>query len=128
MVMPHKEVVEELRFQWKKLWQERVEDKIRAEGVATMDYQDLFIEKGTIIHATRNFKPLNFKEILEQHQIENAERYIPPTPQVGGWSKFIKTNLANQRSRKSNRAVFHIYKTKSDKQQLKKGGRGWLHK
>jgi hypothetical protein len=126
--MSQKKVVEELRLQWKKLWQERVEDKIRAEGIATTDYQDLFIEQGTIIHATRNFKALNFKDILEKHQVENAERFIPPTPQVGGWTKFIKTNLANQRIRKSNCATFYIYKIKTDKQQLKKGGRGWLHK
>jgi hypothetical protein len=30
-----KETVEELRILWKKLWQERLDDKLRAEGVAT---------------------------------------------------------------------------------------------
>jgi len=126
--MSQKEMVEELRVQWKKLWKERVDDKIRAEGVATADYCDLFIEKGTIIHATRNFKALNFKEILDQYQIENSERYIPPTPHEGGWTRFIKTNVTNQRSRKLNHAEFFLYEKKPEKQQLKKGGRGWLHK
>ena len=88
----NREMVEELRVQWKKLWQERVDDKVRAEGVATANYCELFIEQGTIIHATRTFKALNFKEILEQHQIENAERYIPPNPQVGGWTKIFITS------------------------------------
>ncbi len=128
MSLSPKEMVEELRVQWKKLWQERVDDKIRAEGVATADYCDLFIEKGTIIHATRNFKALNFKEILEQHQIENSERFIPPNPHIGGWTKFIKTNVTNNWSRKNNSIEFYLDENKSEKQQLKKGGRGWLHK
>jgi len=128
MSLPQKEMVEELRAQWKRLWQERVDDKVRAEGVATTDYCNLFVEQGTIIHATRNFKQLNFKEILEQHQIENAERYIPPDPQTGGWNKFIKTNITSQRPKRKRRADFYYNETNREKQQPKKGGRGWLHK
>ena len=128
MSLAQKEIVEELRVQWRKLWRERVDDKVRAEGVATADYCDLFIEQGTIIHATRNFKALNFKEILEQHQVENAERYIPPNPHVGGWTKFIKTNVTNQRPLKYRRADFYRDENNREKQQPKKGGRGWLHK
>ena len=127
MSLSQKEMVEELRIQWKKLWQERVDDKVRAEGVATADYCDLFVEKGTIIHATRNFKALNFKEILEQHQVENAERFIPPDPQTGGWNEFIKVNITNQRPRRKRRADFYCTENKREKQQPKKGGRGWLH-
>jgi hypothetical protein len=127
MSLPQKEMVEALRIEWKKLWQERVDDKVRAEGVATADYCDLYVEKGTIIHATRDFKALNFKEILEQHQIENTDRLIPPSPQIGGWTKFIKVNITNQRSLKHRRA--ELYRAeKKERQQPKKGGRGWLHK
>ena len=128
MSLTKKEMVEDLRVQWKKLWRERLDDKIRAEGIATDDYFDLFVEQGTIIHATRNFKALNFKEILEQHGIENAERYIPPNPKVGGWTKFIKTTMTNPRIRKHSRADFYRDEHKREKQQSKKGGRGWLHK
>jgi hypothetical protein len=70
-----KEVVEELKVQWKTLWQERFDDKLRAEDAATDDYSRLFVDKGTVIHATRDFKALNFKEILEQHKIANAEQF-----------------------------------------------------
>ena len=128
MSLAQKEMVEELRVQWKRLWQERVDDKVRAEGVATTDYCGLFVEQGTIIHATRNFKALNFKEILEQHQVENAERYVPPDPHVGGWTKFIKINITNQQSRRKRRADFYHDERNREKQQPKKGGRGWLHK
>jgi hypothetical protein len=126
MSLSPKEMVETLRIEWKKLWQERVDDKVRAEGIATADYCDLYVEKGTIIHATRNFKALNFKEILEQHQIANVDRLISPNPQIGGWTKFIKVNITNQQPRKHRRA--ELYRDeKKEKQQPKKGGRGWLH-
>jgi hypothetical protein len=128
MSLSQKEMVETLRIQWKRLWQDRVDDKIRAEGIATADYCDLYVEKGTIIHATRKFKALNFKEILEQHQVENAERFIPPSPHIGGWTKFIKMNVTNQRPRQQSRAAFYCDDNKHEKQQPKKGGRGWLHK
>ena len=126
MSLSQKEMVEELRIHWKKLWQERVDDKVRAEGVATADYCDLFVEKGTIIHATRDFKALNFKEILEQHQIANVDRLISPNPQIGGWNKFIKLSITNQRLRRKRRAELYCVEKKK-KQQPKKGGRGWLH-
>jgi len=126
MSLTQKEMVEELKIVWKKLWRERVDDKVRAEGIAQADYSSLFVEKGTVIHATRDYKALNFKEILEQHQIANAEKFIPPNPQVGGWTKFIKTNITSQRPRKNKRALLYCA-DKKEKQQPKKGGRGWLH-
>jgi len=124
--MAQKELVEELKVFWKKLWQERVDDKVRAEGVAAAEYVKLFVEKGTIIHATRDYKALSFKEILEQHQVANADRFIPPSPQVGGWTKFVKANIAGKRQRKNTRAALYR-EDKKEKQQPKKGGRGWLH-
>jgi hypothetical protein len=126
MTLSQKEMVEVLRIQWKKLWQERLDDKVRAEGIATGDYCDLFVEKGTIIHATRDYKALNFKEILEQHQIANVDRLIAPDPQIGGWTKFIKVSITNQRSRKHRRAELYCEENKQ-KQQSKKRGKGWLH-
>lgn len=121
-----KEFVEQLKIEWKRLWQERVDDRVRAEGIAINDYDQLFIDKGTIIHATRDFKALNFKEILEEHEILNAERYIAPDPQIGGWAKFVKTHINSQKEKK--RKLDDISsREKKDKQQLKQNGRGWLH-
>jgi len=128
MSLSQKEMVESLRIQWKQLWQDRVDDKVRAEGVATADYCDLFVDKGTIIHATRNFKALNFREILEQHQVPNVDRFTPPDPHVGGWTKFIKVNIRNQNPRRKRRIELYCDENKREKQQPKKGGRGWLHK
>jgi hypothetical protein len=122
-----KKLVNNLKGEWKKLWTERLDDKVRAEGIAVNDYSQLFVEKGTIIHATRDYKALNFKEILEKHQIENADRYVPPSPTVGGWGKFVKTNITPQKPKHFKRAAGYTEPAKI-KQQPKKSGRGWLHK
>lgn len=125
MAASQKELVEELKLEWKKLWRERRDDKVRAEGIAVTDYSQLYVDKGTIIHATRAYKALNFREILEQHQVEDAERYVPPDRFVGGWTKFVKNNIAAKptaRQRRENPAD-----EKKVHQQPKKGGRGWLH-
>ena len=126
MSLTQKEMAEEIKSEWKKLWQDRVDDKVRAEGIATSDYSKLFVEKGTIIHATRDFKALSLREVLEQNQIANAEKFIPPSPQVGGWSKFVKTSITIQKPQKSAR-ILQYSEPEKEKQQLKKGGRGWLH-
>ncbi len=121
-----KEFVEELRNEWKKLWREKIDDKVRAEGIAVNDYDQLFIDKGTIIHATRDFKALNFKEILKEHEVLNGDKYVPPDPNVGGWAKFVKMNITSQKSQRK-RSVPQDPAEQKEKQQLKKKGRGWLH-
>ena len=127
MTLTEKEMIEELKTEWKKLWQERFDDRLRAEGIAVTDYSSLFVDRGTIIHATRDFKALNFKEILERHQVENAERFVQPNPQVGGWNKFIKTEITSQKPQRNKRAASYCPE-KKEVQQSKKGGRGWLHR
>jgi hypothetical protein len=125
-----KRLVEELKVQWKLLWSERFDDKKLAEGVSVNDYSFLDVERGTIIHATRNFKALSFREILELHLVENPDRYIPPATSVGGWSKFIKKEIISQSfPKRGGRAASYLAEKphKSASQQSKKGGRGWLH-
>ena len=126
MVLKQKEFVDELRVEWKRLWNERLNDKVRAEGIAVNDYSSLFIDKGTIIHATRDFKVLNFKDILKEHEVTNAERYVSPDPSVGGWNKFVKDNITKQPpKRRASEELLN--KEQKEKSQLKKSGRGWLH-
>jgi len=125
-----KELIEELKAQWKLLWSERFDDRVRAEGVSVNDYAILDIEKGTIIHATKDFKILSLKQILEKHQINNPERYVQPNVEVGGWNKFIKTEIKGKSQKGSRAAAYNAEKStvkKGPNQQPKKGGRGWLH-
>ena len=121
------ELVEELRKEWKTLWRERIDDKVRAEGIADKDYTMLFVERGTVIFATRKFKMLSFREILQLHGLVDVDRVIGPHPSVGGWGKFIRTFIASQQSSKRKKRAQQYFEEERRKQQLKKGGRGWLH-
>jgi hypothetical protein len=87
----------------------------------------LFVEKGTVIFATRKFKMLSFREILDLHGIGNVERFIPPSPSVGGWGKFIRTMIVGQKPSRRVKRAQQFVKDEKKRQQLKKGGRGWLH-
>jgi len=120
-----KEFVDELRVQWKSLWRDRIDDRVRAEGIANEDYSRLFVERGTVIVATRDYKPPDFVEILQQHLVSDAERLVPPDPAVGGWGKFMRSVLKKQRGLPRRPAPPKPRRKKG--QQPKKGGRGWLH-
>jgi hypothetical protein len=117
---------EETKAEWKLLWQNRIDDKVRAEGMADKSFPLLFVEQGTVIFATRDFKQLSLKEILRSHGVENVEQVVGPHPSVGGWTKFARTVINKQA-----RVNQFIAKKKPECQgkyaQLKKGGRGWLH-
>ena len=122
-----KEMVQELKREWRRLWQERIDDKVKAEGIAERDYSDLFVDRGTVIVATRDFKALDFREILRLHRFSDLDRVVGPSPVVGGWGKFIRTFVAGRK------ASGRVAQARSDlernkrRQQLKKNGRGWLH-
>ena len=120
-----KKLVDDLKVQWKLMWSERFNDKAKAEGVSVSDYISLMVERGTIIHATRDFKALSFKEIVEQNMIKEPERFIQPDVNVGGWNKFIKTKITSNPQKHKRAETYVPEKTK--KQQPKKNGRGWLH-
>jgi hypothetical protein len=121
----NEDLIKELKIQWKTLWKERIDDKTRAEGIANKDYSMLFVEKGLVIFATKDFKALNFREILECH-LDDVDR-IFPSPQIGGWGKFIRTMISSQRSSNRVRETRQLLEKEKQRQQLKKGGRGWLH-
>lgn len=113
--------IEEVRGEWQRMWRERIDDHVRAEGIAGHDYGKLFVERGTVVMATRNFSILTLKEILEQHKILNADSSSLTNPRPGGWRRFGRAH-AYKRLHEVPKKV------EVDKQrQLKKGGRGWLH-
>jgi hypothetical protein len=124
-----KKMVEEIKVQWKLLWSQRFNDKVRAEGISVSDYAILHVERGTIIHATRDFKALSFKEILEKNMIDNSNNFNEPDVHTGGWNKFIKTEITNRKLKKSNQAALFPQETRKNTalKQQKKSGRGWLH-
>jgi hypothetical protein len=118
--------VEDVRVEWRLLWRDRVDDRVRAECIANRDYSLLFVERGRVVFATRDFKPLNFKEILCLHRVENVERFVSSPPSVGGWGKFARTVLSKQKRARKWKVTKSVPCRKRKNLQLKKGGRGWL--
>ncbi|UCE95190.1 MAG: hypothetical protein JSV51_05495 [Candidatus Bathyarchaeota archaeon] len=124
--------VKELRRQWGLLWRMRIDDKVRAEGIASIDFELLFIDRGTVIIATKCYKYLDFKEILDQYEApyEVRIKQEKPLPNVGGWRKFgKKMSSSRKKVNKRRMRTYSENRTKNKKRnlQLKKGGRGWLH-
>jgi len=123
------EFVKELKMQWRRMWRERFDDKVRAEGIATEDYPLLFLECGTIVIATRKYKAPDFFEILEHHrgllEVKKTSGYVNPS--VGGWGKFIRSVLSKQQCFTKRKRPEPLKPKGKETLQKKKGGRGWIH-
>jgi hypothetical protein len=122
-------LVDECRAEWKTLWRERIDDRVKAEGMANRDFSKLFVERGTVIIAPRAFKPLDFKEILRSHGVGDSERFVSPHPSIGGWGKFSRTVLNKQSRARAWKETDNVARRPGceKKLQRKQGGRGWLH-
>lgn len=120
-----KELRQMLKADWANLWKTKHEDEIKAEGISVDDFEMLFVDRGEIIHATRDFRPLSFREILEKHVGSEDASRVDIDPNVGGWRKFAKQNFpARRRQSKRERP-----KVKVDlSQHQRKAGKGWLNK
>jgi hypothetical protein len=120
-------LADDIREEWRLLWLDRIDDKVRAEGMANRCFSLLSVERGTVIAATRAFKPLDLREILRSHNVQDVDRVISPCPLVGGWRKFARTVL-NKQARA--RRLEELMPSRGCRKNLqaKKGGRGWLHK
>jgi hypothetical protein len=53
-----------LREEWRLLWSERFDDRVRAEGVAARDYQLFFTDCGRVIFATTEAKARAISRIV----------------------------------------------------------------
>jgi len=124
-----KVLVEKCKEEWKTLWRERIDDRVKAEGMANRDFSKLFVERGTVIVATRAFKQLDLRDILRCHGVGDTDRVVSPSPSVGGWGKFSRTVLNKQSRARAWKETDHMTRRRSceKKLQRKQGGRGWLH-
>jgi len=114
-----------LKEEWACLWRERFDDKTRGEGVSVRDYEFVFMSYGDVIFASRDAKAASFSEVMEYWRSQGF--VYSPDPAVGGWGKFIRTELNKQvHLRATEFKKIHGEKSKRYGQ-LKKGGRGWLH-
>ena len=119
--------VAEVKGEWRLLWRDRIDDKVRAEGIANREYSLLLVERGNVVVATRDFKQLDLRSIIRSHGIGDVDRVVSPHPSVGGWGKFARTVL-NKQSRARSWKEEAAPRKRDGSLQLKKGGRGWLHR
>jgi hypothetical protein len=107
------------------MWKERFDDKAKAEGVAVRDYPLLFMDQGFVIFASRDAKTPILSEIVAIWASQGL--VYSSDPAIGGWGKFIRTELRKVVHSRANSFQHDQPPNESLKQQLKKGGRGWLH-
>ena len=120
---------QQIRSDWKDLWDQRIEDKLIAENIASKNYDLLFVERGVIIKATKDYRPPSLAEIMEMNEALLGASLTYPNPDIGGWGKFSKEVLSKQvRSRKISERRPDLYKDRLRNGPRKKGGRGWLHR
>lgn len=115
-----------LKEEWGLLWTERFDDWVRAEGVSVRDYPLLSMSRGDVIFATRDAKAPSFSQIMEAYASQGL--VYSPDPDVGGWGKFVRAELNKVTHSRARTYVNGQSKCEKEGQQLKKGGRGWLHK
>jgi hypothetical protein len=115
-----------LKEEWGLLWTERFDDRVRAEGVSVRDYSLLFMSRGDVIFATRAAKAPSFSQIMAVYASQGL--VYSPDPDVGGWGKFVRVELNKVAHSRARAFVNGQSKCEKERQQLKKGGRGWLHK
>jgi hypothetical protein len=116
---------QKLKEEWTIMWKERFDDKAKAEGVAVRDYPLLFMDQGFVIFASRDAKTPILSEIVAIWASQGLVYYTDPS--VGGWRKFIRTELRKVAHSRADSFQRNIPRDQSVKQQLKKNGRGWLH-
>ena len=115
-----------LKEDWKLLWKERFDDKVRAEGVAVRDYPLLLLDSGFVVFAIKDAKIPRFSEIVEYWSSQG--QVYDPDPSVGGWGKFIRTTIAHKKASSRVKQARQYLDSAKLNRQLKKNGRGWLHK
>ena len=120
---------DDIRKEWTALWAQKFEDKQIAEDVARNDYERLFVETGTVIRASRKFKPLDLEEIIDKNEKLHGLRLTTPKPEEGGFRKFAKDVLSEQprcgKAGAKRREPPNEKKVRNGPP--KKAGRGWLH-
>jgi hypothetical protein len=119
----------EVRKEWKTMWHERFDDKVSAEGIAGQDFPLLFLGRGTVVLATRKFRPPDFFEIVERHRKLLGANLAPGNvnPSAGGWGKFMRA-LSKQYRLDSRRRREPVKQERNVALPQRKGGRGWLHR
>ena len=86
----------QIRAEWTNLWNEKLEDKLSAEELANRDYHLLFIEKGTVLKATRSYRSPCLEEIIKMNENLLNIKLTGSFSEVVGWRQFSRNILSKQ--------------------------------
>ncbi len=115
----------EVRVEWTQMWQDRFDDKDRAESVSVDVYPLVLVSRGEVISASRDAKMPSLRDIVD-YWTAKGKAYSPP-PSVGGWRKFARKELMKHHSREADPKRL-CRRREVETQPMRKGGRGWLHR
>jgi len=113
-----------LKKEWKLMWTERFDDRTKGEGIVTRDHPLIFMDRGSVIFASRDVKTPTFSEIVELWAARGS--IYAPQPAVGGWGKFIRTQLRSASHSRARKFASDLFNLKAN-QCKKKHAKGWLH-
>lgn len=113
-----------LKEEWKLMWKERFDDRIKGEGIVTRDHPLIFMDRGSVIFASRDAKTPTFSEIVELWAAQGS--IYAPQPAVGGWGKFIRTHLRRASHSRARNLASNPFNLKAN-QCKRKRAKGWLH-
>jgi hypothetical protein len=120
---------QQIRVEWKSLWDQCFDDKRNAECVTSRDYDLLFVERGTVIKATRNCKPPSLEEIMDMTERNLGLKLISPDPRIGGWRKLSREAFPRKpRGAEGSKRTQESPKENARNVPAKKSGNGWLHR
>jgi hypothetical protein len=120
-----KKIRRELKASWANLWTEKHDDKKKAEGLSTDNYENLDMDRGQVIYATRDYKPLNFRQIYEEKVGKAIAEKASPHPSAGGWGKFARENFGKKWDDSERERPDTPF---DPSQQQRKHGKGWLNR
>ncbi len=117
---------EKLKILWRELWTDQLIDKQHAEEMASREFSDLFIERGTVLRGPGNCVNLTLTDVLKKHQL--SSNLLPAHPSIGGYNLFIKNSIRSKRlSHVDTLKSSNEYSKVAKPRQLKKNGKGWIH-
>ena len=122
-----KEFISELKQEWKLMWASRFDDKVLAESIADKTYDRLFVERGTVLFATRNYRPLEFRSVLEKYISSYDIDLLSPSPAKGGIRKFIREYITPNKPGRKSEEESYARKERAKRHQSEQCRRGWLH-
>lgn len=110
-----------LKEEWRLIWWEWFDDRVKTEGIAVRDYPLLFMDRGYVVFAGRAAKVPVLSDVVNVWVSQGC--MYAPDPSDGGWGRFIRTEMREPGGSGSETYRKSQPKLNNEKSQLKKRAR-----